>query len=181
MGPARVSTGPAHVPGCTSDPPQTEATRRSGCGLLETTARWPTTAPPKHPNTTCWSHRALHPRLTLRPAKNIDSGPGLPGDFPISESHTCEQNKHVFSTEQSAELATKNKSELVTSTRPALSLRGATHRTKHDASLPKPYKNVNGQPTARGAARNRLPSCTEHTTSNPGNEAKTTHLIFAAT
>ena len=181
MGPARVSTGPAHVPGCTSDPPQTEATRRSGCGLLETTARWPTTAPRNRKCDPCWSHGALHPRLALRPAKNIDSGPGSPGDFPISESRGPVHNRHVFSTEQSAELATKNKSELVTSTRPALSLRGATHRTKHDASLRKHYRNVDGQPTARGAARNRLPSCTEHTTSNPGNEAKTTHLIFAAT
>ena len=108
----------------------------------------------------------------MRPAKNIDSGPGSPGDFPISESRGPVHNRHVFSTEQSAELATKNKSELVTSTRPALSLRGATHRTKHDASLRKHYRNVDGQPTARGAARNRLPSCTEHTTSNPGNEAK---------
>jgi hypothetical protein len=52
----------------------------------------------------------------------------------------------------------------VTSTRPALSLRGATHRTKNDASLRKHYKNVHGQPTARDAARNRLPSCIQQTT-----------------
>ena len=75
----------------------------------------------------------------------------------------------------------RDKNIIVTSKRPIRSLRGATHRTKHDALLPKPYKNVNGQPTARGGARNRLPSCTEQTTSNPRNEAKTTHLIFAAT
>ena len=49
----------------------------------------------------CWLHGALHRRLTLRPSKNIDSGSGSPGDFPISESRTCEQNKCVFFTMQS--------------------------------------------------------------------------------
>ena len=64
------------------------------------------------------------------------------------------------------------------STRPIRSLRGATHRTKHDASLRKHYRNVDDQPTARGAACNRLPSCTEHTTSNPGrcNKNNSPHL-----
>ena len=64
------------------------------------------------------------------------------------------------------------------STRPIRSLRGATHRTKHDASLRKHYRKVDDQPTARGAARNRLPSCTEHTTSNPGrcNKNNSPHL-----
>jgi hypothetical protein len=53
---------------------------------------------------------------------------------------------------------------IVTSKRPIRSLRGAAHRTQHDTSLPKHYKNVNGQPTARGAARNRVAKCTWCTT-----------------
>ena len=64
------------------------------------------------------------------------------------------------------------------STRPIRSLRGATHRTKHDASLRKHYRNVDGQPTARGAARNRLPSCIQHTTkqAGKGNKNYSPHL-----
>ena len=105
----------------------------------------------------CWLHGALHRRLTLRPAKNIDSGSGSPGDFPISESRTCKQNKCVFL------LGSHKKKEqilIVTSKRPIRSLRGAAHRTQHDTALPKHYKNVDGQPTARGAARNRVAKCT---------------------
>ena len=49
---------------------------------------------------------------------------------------------------------------IITSKRPIHSHRGATHRAKHDAPLPKHYKNVNGQPTARGAARNKVAKCT---------------------
>jgi hypothetical protein len=55
----------------------------------------------------CWLHGALHRRLTLRPAKNIDSGSGSPGDFPTSESRTCEQNKCVNFTGQSPNLTQK--------------------------------------------------------------------------
>ena len=54
----------------------------------------------------------------------------------------------------------KDQNIIVTSKRPIRSLRGAAHRTQHDTSLPKHYKNVNGQPTARGAARNRVAKCT---------------------
>ena len=53
---------------------------------------------------------------------------------------------------------------IVTSKRPIRSLRGAAHRTQHDTALPKHYKNVDGQPTARGAARNRVAKCTWWTT-----------------
>ena len=70
---------------------------------------------------------------------------------------------------------------IIASKRPIYSLRGATHRAKHDAPLPKHYKNVDGQPTARSAARNRLPSCIQFTTKEAGKGNKTTHLIFAAT
>ena len=49
---------------------------------------------------------------------------------------------------------------IITSKRSTHSLRGAAHRTQHDTSLPKHYKNVNGQPTARGAARNKVAKCT---------------------
>ena len=54
----------------------------------------------------------------------------------------------------------KDQNIIVTSKRPIRSLRGAAHRTKHGASLPRRYKNVNGQPTARGAARNKVAKCT---------------------
>ena len=50
------------------------------------------------------------------------------------------------------------------STRPIRSLRGATHRIKHGASLWKHYRNADGQPTARGIARNRVTKCTWCTT-----------------
>ena len=49
---------------------------------------------------------------------------------------------------------------IVTSKRSTHSHRGAAHRTQHDTALPKHYKNVDGQPTARGAARNRVAKCT---------------------
>ncbi len=64
------------------------------------------------------------------------------------------------------------------STRPIRSLRGATHRTKHGALLRKHYRNVDGQPTARGAARNRLPSCIHITRrkGQRGNENNSPHL-----
>ena len=52
------------------------------------------------------------------------------------------------------------KNETNPSKRSTHSLRGAAHRTQHDTSLPKHYKNVNGQPTARGAARNKVAKCT---------------------
>ena len=67
---------------------------------------------------------------------------------------------------------------IITSKRPLHSLRGATHRAKHDASLRKHYRNVDGQPTARGAARNRLPSCIQHTTkeAGKGNKNNSPHL-----
>ena len=67
---------------------------------------------------------------------------------------------------------------IITSKRPLHSLRGATHRAKHDASLRKHYRNVDGQPTARGAARNRLPSCIHITRrkGQRGNENNSPHL-----
>ena len=70
------------------------------------------------------------------------------------------------------------KTKIVTSKRPIHSLRGATHRAKHDAPLPQHYKNVNSQPTARGAARNRLPSCIHITRrkGQRGNENNSPHL-----
>ena len=55
---------------------------------------------------------------------------------------------------------------IITSKRPIHSLRGAAHRTQHDTALPKHYKNVDGQPTARGAARKRVAKCTWCTTIN---------------
>ena len=125
----------------------------------------------------CWLHGALHRRLTLRPAKTIGSGSGSPGDFPISESRTCEQNKCVFFTGQSPNLTQKMRptpqrgqptASEAPPTVPSTTPRSPSTTRTLMASLQPAVPRATGLPSAYGARHKR-----------PSKARQTTHLIYA--
>ena len=132
--------------------------QQSRAAPVETAVRWPTTA---CANARSASHvgytgpcTADSPCARLKPLIRVQghletSRQANPAH--VSRTSACfSQGSHKK----------KDQNIIVTSKRPIRSLRGAAHRTQHDTALPKHYKNVNGQPTARGAARNKVAKCT---------------------
>ena len=104
-------------------------------------------------------------RLTLDPPKTIDSGSGSPGNLPTRESCVREQNKCVFFIGKSPNIAKQKDHHLKEAN---LQPQRRHHHTKYDTPLPKHHKNVDSQPIARSAARNRAAKCTWRTTKKAG-------------